>query len=426
MDAAQKTLAEKWKPIQDDLAKLGMNYHAAWVDITEDLAAAVDYATKLYQALKQVPDWFANRIGGASIWTSITNATTTPEGRAASEASLGISSDPKEIGMVGANAKLKAALENYAAVTKAMREAQDISSKVRGDTSKNPGDDQNAEADAYTRATESIEKHIARLNADTQAVGLGAAAQAQLRAEAALTTAAMQAYGEVSTKTGAQIKDMAARVGEAAAAFEKAKTAAAIDFGRQTALLSPDDVQIAQALKGQFADVATSLDSTQAAALRMNQALSQTSSQISGDLTSGLTDIATGAKSAKDGFSDMASAILKDITRMIIQFQIVGPLMRGLQGIFTNGINVPGFNPIAGLTGHADGGLISGPGGPRSDNILARLSPGEFVMNAKATSKFGPLLAAMNGGQIPGFANGGFAMSPGGEAVGPECIGLPA
>jgi hypothetical protein len=118
MEAAEKVLAERWKPIQDDLAKLGMNYHANWVNITEDLAIAVEYATALYQALKQVPDWFANRIGGASIWTSLTNAITTSESRAAAEASLGISSNPTDIASVGINARLAAALQNHANVTR--------------------------------------------------------------------------------------------------------------------------------------------------------------------------------------------------------------------------------------------------------------------------------------------------------------------
>jgi hypothetical protein len=276
MDAAQKILAEKWKPVQDDLAKLGTNYHESWVAITEDLAAAVGYATQLYTALGKVPDWFAKKVGGASVWSSITDATTTPESRAASEASLGISSDPKDIGMVGANAKLAAALKNYAAVTKAMREAQDVSSSVRGDTSKNPADDKEKEANAYDRATESIEKHIARLQADTNAVGLGAAAQAQLRTEATLTTAAMQAYGEVTPDVAAGIKDMAARTGEAALALEKAKVAASIDFAQKTAFLTTEDVNIARQLAGIYGnDVSAALNSVEAEAVRINSSLEE-------------------------------------------------------------------------------------------------------------------------------------------------------
>jgi tape measure domain-containing protein len=54
----------------------------------------------------------------------------------------------------------------------------------------------------------------------------------------------------------------------------------------------------------------------------------------------------------------------------------------------------------------ADGGQITGPGTGRSDSILARLSNGEFVVNAEATRKNLPLLQSMNSGSIPGFADG--------------------
>ena len=65
-----------------------------------------------------------------------------------------------------------------------LRRAQDIATAVRGDKSKDPAKKVDEQADAFDRATESIEKHIARLQADAQAEGLGAAAQAQMRAEA--------------------------------------------------------------------------------------------------------------------------------------------------------------------------------------------------------------------------------------------------
>jgi len=62
----------------------------------------------------------------------------------------------------------------------------------------------------------------------------------------------------------------------------------------------------------------------------------------------------------------------------------------------------------------ANGGKISGPGNGRSDSILARLSNGEFVVNAKATAQNLPLLQSINKG-MPGFANG--TQSPIGNAV---------
>jgi len=58
--------------------------------------------------------------------------------------------------------------------------------------------------------------------------------------------------------------------------------------------------------------------------------------------------------------------------------------------------------------GFADGGYVSGPGSSRSDSIPARLSNGEFVMQAKAVKSLGVgYLNSLNNGFTPGFANGG-------------------
>jgi hypothetical protein len=54
---------------------------------------------------------------------------------------------------------------------------------------------------------------------------------------------------------------------------------------------------------------------------------------------------------------------------------------------------------------HADGGYITGPGGPRDDRIPAMLSNGEFVVNAAATAMYRPLLERLNARR---FADGGF------------------
>lgn len=45
----------------------------------------------------------------------------------------------------------------------------------------------------------------------------------------------------------------------------------------------------------------------------------------------------------------------------------------------------------------AKGGKVNGPGTGTSDDVPAMLSNGEFVMTAKATKMFEPLLVAMNG-----------------------------
>jgi hypothetical protein len=56
----------------------------------------------------------------------------------------------------------------------------------------------------------------------------------------------------------------------------------------------------------------------------------------------------------------------------------------------------------------ASGGYVSGPGTSTSDSIPASLSNGEFVMNARSTSAFLPMLTAMNNaGNQARFAAGG-------------------
>lgn len=74
-----------------------------------------------------------------------------------------------------------------------------------------------------------------------------------------------------------------------------------------------------------------------------------------------------------------------------------------------SGLGVPGF---------AAGGYVSGPGGPRTDSILARLSDGEFVLNAAATRFYGAsLLDRLNRLSIPRFADGGIVSASSGTPI---------
>jgi len=62
----------------------------------------------------------------------------------------------------------------------------------------------------------------------------------------------------------------------------------------------------------------------------------------------------------------------------------------------------------------AQGGIVFGSGGDFSDNIPAMLSNGEFVVNARSTRVFRPLLESMNSAaNLPQFAVGGLVSGPG-------------
>lgn len=67
------------------------------------------------------------------------------------------------------------------------------------------------------------------------------------------------------------------------------------------------------------------------------------------------------------------------------------------------------------VPGFASGGLVRGKGGPRDDSILARVSNGEYIVNAQAASRNRAILAAIN--------YGGVAQPVGGDMVG-ELKGL--
>lgn len=73
------------------------------------------------------------------------------------------------------------------------------------------------------------------------------------------------------------------------------------------------------------------------------------------------------------------------------------------------------------MGGFADGGQVQGPGTGTSDSIIARLSNGEHVINAKQAKRFRPLLDAINSGRLPGYAGGGAVGAPTNE-TGPEVV----
>jgi hypothetical protein len=86
--------------------------------------------------------------------------------------------------------------------------------------------------------------------------------------------------------------------------------------------------------------------------------------------------------------------------------KLIQQLLSGLGG---SGGGLGGIGEaLGGIFGFAEGGPVSGSGGPTSDSIPAFLSNGEYVVNAKAAGKHARLLDAINSGRAPRFAVGGF------------------
>lgn len=86
--------------------------------------------------------------------------------------------------------------------------------------------------------------------------------------------------------------------------------------------------------------------------------------------------------------------------------RVLGTMMGG-GGAAAGGMPGPVVVPYG--PAMASGGWVNGPGGPRDDKVPARLSNGEFVVQAKAARDWGPVLEAINRGVgVPGYASGGW------------------
>ncbi len=207
---------------------------------------------------------------------------------------------------------------------------------------------------------------IDALNVQTATIGMSAGAAAAFTAEQNRLNEAIRNRQVLTEQDKVKIREWAAEVGRATDTAARAAANDNIKFGRQTALLSPDDVQIAQQLRGIYPDVATALGSVEAAGLRTNAALSTVSSSLSGTLVTGLADVADGTKSVSQGAADMGKAIIRAIEEMIIKLYIVIPLMRSLQAA-SSMFSGLGGGPLSllgsGLSGGVSAGTLGGTGG---------------------------------------------------------------
>ncbi|WP_447547742.1 hypothetical protein, partial [Staphylococcus aureus] len=152
---------------------------------------------------------------------------------------------------------------------------------------------------------------------------------------------------------------------------------------------------------------------------------------ISVNSLGGLEDkVATAASKVlglKGAFGEMVNSAIADLARLAFKMAAIAALDALLpgSGAASKLLGLSGGGAIDDLPGFADGGspggMISGPGTPTSDSILAilgggkgaiRVSTKEFIVNAAATQKHLPLLHAINSGRVPSYAGGGYLSSP--------------
>lgn len=108
-------------------------------------------------------------------------------------------------------------------------------------------------------------------------------------------------------------------------------------------------------------------------------------------------------------FRDVIKTVFEKVREYIQPVvDLIGKIKDGIGGALGGIGNALSHVPGLGfLGGHASGGYISGPGTGTSDSIIARVSNGEFIVNAQATAANLPLLTAVNSGALQRFDSGG-------------------
>ena len=110
-------------------------------------------------------------------------------------------------------------------------------------------------------------------------------------------------------------------------------------------------------------------------------------------------------KQAAEGVAGMAAITLAGLVMTKLLDAPMWSLAAALAAVTFGASAAAGAAGIASVSaaqtaaeGHANGGYISGPGTGRSDSIVSRLSNGEYVVNASATSQHRDMLDAINSG----------------------------
>ncbi len=223
-------------------------------------------------------------------------------------------------------------------------------------------------AKAYANLVAGAEQRIAALGVETATVGMATREAEAFRMEQELLAEAQRAGITLTDAQRQAIASLAASYGDAAAAAE----AASQRFDN------------AASAKEFFAGAG--MDAVKGFAAELKQGAT-------------LTDaLASALDRLSDKLLDLGLGLVLD------------PILNSLSGGLTKALGFAGGGEVPGFAG---GGQVRGPGTGTSDSILARVSAGEHVINAKAASRNRTLLEAINAGvTLPAFAAGGVVGAP--------------
>lgn len=230
-------------------------------------------------------------------------------------------------------------------------------------------------------------------------IGQQAEMRANLQARQALEQQASQNRTGFDNAEYERLKKINAELGQRTQMAALAAVNDNISFGRQTALLSPDDVSIAQQLKSIYPDVAAGLASVEAQGLRVNNALRDISDTARDISRSFVTDFRNAIQSGSSAFDALSAAganalnkIADKLTSMAIDSlwsKAFGGASGGLFSLFgLGGASSAGTGLSLTATGglFADGGYTGAGSKYQPAGIV---HAGEYVFSQASVSRIG-------------------------------------
>jgi uncharacterized protein Yka (UPF0111/DUF47 family) len=173
--------------------------------------------------------------------------------------------------------------------------------------------------------------------------------------------------------------------------------------------------------KQQASDFARQIDqiaaSSNLAAQRMAEFKNSAIQSLGQNLTTFLGSTIDQVHGVGDAFAKLGQSVIGSLQQIVAQLLVTMLMTRLLKSSFGGMLGFSGGG-LAAAPGHAEGGIITGPGGPTGDAIPAMLSDGEYVVRSAAVEAIGiRTLDAINAGLripairglggIPHFAQGG-------------------
>lgn len=302
-----------------------------------------------------------------------------------------------------------------------------------------PGTKDAAKATEFSRTMKQIRERTALLEAEAQTIGQTVFAQERARAAADLRFAAAETAAK---QNRAVTKEEIEAIETLSTAYAEAQVQAeflnALQQARETEIALRNEIELVglvgeelyrarneQELLNAARRAGVTLTPGQEEQIRQQAAINamlqrQRELQIEIQatakeaLTSFISDMRQGM-SATEALGNSLNKLADKLIELAVSGLVesaLGPLLGGGGGGSSGG-------SLLRAIGLADGGLVRGPGTGRSDSIPARLSNGEYVVNAAATRQNLPLLEAINSKGAAKFADGGL-VSPLPSAVIPN------